>query len=70
LAARLTVAPFDENVAIQFGQVRAELAKEGTPIGPYEQMIAGHACALSLILVTIYAREFKRVAGLCIENWV
>lgn len=70
LAARLTVVPFDEAAAIQFGQVRAELAREGTPIGPYDQMIAGHARALGLTLVTNNTREFKRVPGLRIENWV
>lgn len=70
LAARLSVMPFDDNAATQFGQVRAELAKKGTPIGPYDQMIAGHARALGLTLVTNNTREFKRVPGLRIENWV
>jgi len=70
LAARLSVMPFDDHAATQFGQVRAELAKKGTPIGPYDQMIAGHARALGLTLVTNNTREFKRVSGLRIENWV
>lgn len=70
LAARLSVMPFDDHAATQFGQVRAELAKKGTPIGPYDQMIAGHARALGLTLVTNNTREFKRVAGLRIEKWV
>jgi len=69
LAARLTVMPFDDKAATQFGQVRAELAKKGTPIGPYDQMIAGHARALSLTLVTNNTREFKRVPGLRVKNW-
>lgn len=70
LAARLTVLPFDDNAATQFGQLRAELAKKGKPIGPYDLMIAGHARALGLTLVTNNTREFKRVPGLRIKNWV
>lgn len=70
LAARLTVMPFDDKAAIQFGQLRAELAKNGKPIGPYDLMIAGHARALGLKLVTNNTREFKRVPGLRIENWI
>ncbi len=70
LAARLTVMSFDDKAAIQFGQLRAELAKNGKPIGPYDLMIAGHARALGLKLVTNNTREFKRVPGLRIENWI
>ena len=55
---------------IHFGQIRAELARAGTPIGPYDQMIAGHARAAGLVLVTNNVDEFKRVPGLRIENWV
>ena len=70
MAARLEVLPFDEAAAKHFGQVRAELANAGTPIGPYDQMIAGHARSLGLILVTNNTREFIRVAGIRLENWV
>ena len=69
LAARMDVLPFDDHAATHFGQVRAELAKKGKPIGPYDSMIAGHARALGLILVTNNMREFKRVPGLRVENW-
>lgn len=51
MTARLEVLPFDELAAINFGQLRAELANVGKPIGPYDQMIAGHARSLGLILV-------------------
>ncbi len=68
-AARLDVMPFDEAAAFHFGQLRAELAKKGKSIGPYDQMIAGHARSLGLILVTNNVAEFKRVPGLRIENW-
>jgi tRNA(fMet)-specific endonuclease VapC len=70
LAARLEVLPFDDLAATHFGQLRAELAKIGKPIGPYDQMIAGHARSLGLILVSNNMREFERVLGLRLENWV
>jgi len=70
LAARLDVIPFDSEAAIHFGQVRAELANSGKVIGPYDLMIAGHARSRGLILVTNNLREFKRVPGLRVENWV
>jgi len=69
LVARLEVLPFDEVAATHFGQLRAELAKIGKLIGPYDQMIAGHARSRGLILVTNNTREFKRVPGLRIDNW-
>ena len=70
MAARLEVLSFDDLAATHFGQVRAELAKSGKPIGPYDQMIAGHARSQGLILVTNNTSEFKRVSGLRLENWV
>ena len=68
--ARLDVLPFDNDAAAQAGMVRSELAKAGTPIGPYDQMIAGHARSLGLIVVTNNVREFQSVSGLRIEDWV
>jgi len=68
-AARLDVLPLDESAAAQAGALRAELASKGTPIGPYDHLIAGHARALGLILVTNNEREFSRVPGLRTENW-
>ena len=70
LAARLDVLHYDAAAATHTGQIRAELARQGTPIGPYDQMIAGHARALGLILVSNDAAEFGRVPGLRLENWV
>ena len=69
MAARLEVLPFDDAAAYHFGQIRAELYRTGKPIGPYDMMIAGHARACSLKLVTNNVREFERVPGLLIENW-
>ncbi len=68
--ARVNVLAYDSTAAYNTGQVRAELSKKGTPIGPYDQMIAGHARANGLILVTNNTNEFKRVPGLRLENWV
>lgn len=69
-AARLEVLPYDTQAAMHSGQLRAELAKLGKPIGPYDQMIAGHARAMGLIVVTNNLREFERVPGLRVEDWV
>lgn len=70
LVARMEVLPFDGDAAIHSGQIRAELARQGRLIGPYDQMIAGHARATGLILVTNNVREFDRVSGIRVENWV
>jgi len=70
LVARLEVAPFEEHASEHFGQLRAELYRIGHPIGPYDMMIAGHARAMGLILVTNNMKEFKRAPGLRVENWV
>lgn len=68
-AARLEVLPYDELAAVHTGQLRAELARSGTPIGPYDQLIAGHARSRGLVVVTNNLREFDRVPGLRIEDW-
>jgi len=68
-AARLKIAIFDASSAVHFGQVRAELSRKGNTIGPYDMMIAGHARALGLTLITNNVQEFKRVPGLRVENW-
>jgi len=70
LKARLDVASFDEHAAEHFGQLRAELYKIGKPIGPYDMMIAAHARAKGLTLVSNNIKEFERVLGLRLENWV
>ena len=69
-AARLEVLDYDTLGAAHTAQLRAELAKAGTPIGPYDQMIAGHARARGLVLVSNNLREFQRVPGLRVEDWL
>ena len=68
-ALALTVLEFDKEDARQAGQVRAFLANKGTPIGPYDVLIAGQAMARSMVLVTHNSGEFGRVPGLRIEDW-
>jgi tRNA(fMet)-specific endonuclease VapC len=70
LAARLEVLPFDNQAAYHFGQIRAALYRTGQPIGPYDMMIAGQARAAGLKLVTNNVKEFERVSGLLLENWI
>ncbi|KQS78872.1 plasmid maintenance protein [Rhizobium sp. Leaf384] len=68
-AARLDVLPYDDRAAGHTGELRAGLARAGTPIGPYDQLIAGHARARGLIVITNNRREFDRVPGLRVEDW-
>jgi len=68
--ARLEVLPFDEKAAAHYGQLRAELERAGKPCGPYDMQIGGHARSEGLILVTNNMREFSRMPGLRVENWV
>lgn len=69
-AARLELLNYNTFAAVHTGQIRAEQARTGQPIGPYDQMIAGHARSCGLIVVTNNTREFSRVSGLRIEDWV
>ena len=64
LFARIDVLPLGDLAAVHAGQMRAELAKLGMSIGPYDQLIAGHARSLGLVLVTNNENEFSSVSGL------
>ena len=66
---RVQCLPWDEAAATHFASIAVDLHKAGTPIGSMDAMIAGHALAISAVLVTNNARHFSRVAGLTIENW-
>ena len=68
-ALQFSVLEFDEEDARQAGQIRAHLASNGTPIGPYDVLIAGQARARELTLVTHNTSEFQRVPGLKVEDW-
>ncbi len=65
----ITILQFDERAAEEYGRIKAELEKKGTPMGPMDTLIAGHARSSGLILVTNNTREFSRVTGLAVEDW-
>jgi tRNA(fMet)-specific endonuclease VapC len=68
-ALEFAVLEFDREDARRAGEIRAWLAAKGTPIGPYDVLIAGQALARNLILVTANMSEFARVPSLKIEDW-
>lgn len=70
LLANIEILDFDMKAAEEYGRIRADLEKKGTPIGPLDMMIAGHAKSLGYTVVTNNVGEFKRVEGLQYENWV
>jgi tRNA(fMet)-specific endonuclease VapC len=67
--SRYKSLPFDDAAHIHAAKIRADLAKAGTPIGPYDLLIAAIALANALIVVTHNTAEFGRVVGLKIEDW-
>ena len=66
----IQVLPFDSDAAREYGIIRQELSAQGTPIGANDLLIAAHAKARGYVLVTNNVREFQRVKGLTVENWV
>jgi tRNA(fMet)-specific endonuclease VapC len=68
--SRLTVMPWNEGAADHYGAIRAALEKSGTPIGAMDMLIAAHARSSAATLVTNNQREFGRITGLTVVNWV
>jgi tRNA(fMet)-specific endonuclease VapC len=68
--ARLEVLPFGHKAAAHYGQIRAELERAGTPCGPHDMQIGGHARSEGLVIVTNNMREFARMSGVRAENWI
>jgi tRNA(fMet)-specific endonuclease VapC len=68
--ARLEVLPFETPVDAAYADLRAALERRGMPIGGNDMLIAAHAMALGCTMVTDNVREFGRVEGLTIENWL
>jgi tRNA(fMet)-specific endonuclease VapC len=64
------IAPFGEAAAREYGIVRAELERKGKPIGNMDMLIGAHAKSADVVLVTNNEREFSRINGLQIENWI
>lgn len=69
-AARLEVLPFDAAAADHAANIRATLERQGRKIGPYDLLIAAHARALGLVVITGNLDEFRRVEGLRCEDWL
>ena len=67
--ARFVSLPFDDDAAIVYGRIRADLRSKGTPIGPNDLMIAAIALVHDATLVTHNVKEFARVNGLSLEDW-
>ena len=64
------IVDYDYIASVEYGKIRAKLEKKGQVIGNMDMQIAGHALALDLVLVTNNIREFERVEGLRLDNWV
>ncbi len=69
LTGPIRILNFDVDDAREAGEIRATLAKAGTPIGPYDVLIAAQARHRGATLVTANEREFARVPGLKTEDW-
>lgn len=70
LRARIGVVPFDEHATDRYGELRALLEARGTSIGPLDTLIAAHALSMKWALATHNVREFRRVPGLTVEDWL
>lgn len=66
----IEILPFDDEAAVEYGKICAALRRQGTLIGPMDMLIAAHAKAKGLVIVTNNVREFERIDGLALENWV
>lgn len=66
----IEILDFGYYASIEYGKIRAALERKGTPIGPLDMLIASHAKSMGLTLVTNNVKEFERIPGLKIENWV
>ena len=65
----LAVLDFDDTAALEYGRIRANLRRNGMPIGSLDMLIAAHAKSCDMVLVTNNTREFSRVYGLKLEDW-
>jgi len=66
----INIANFDDQAAKEFGVIKKSLISRNKLIGPYDMLIGAHAKSLNMILVTNNIKEFERIEGLEIENWV
>jgi len=68
--APLNIVDYDEKASIEYGKIRATLESKGAVIGSLDMLIAAHAASLGVKLITNNVKEFERVEGLELENWV
>lgn len=68
--SRLAVLPWDAAAAVAYGDLRAHLERQGTPVGAMDLMIAAHALSLDATLVSNITRHFARIPSLKLEDWV
>ncbi len=68
--APLEILPYDDEAAQYYGNLRAHLEKQGTPIGSLDMLIAAHALSTESTLITNNEKEFIRIPNLKIDNWV
>jgi tRNA(fMet)-specific endonuclease VapC len=64
------IVDYDYAASVEYGKIRANLEKRGQVIGGMDMQIAGHALALDAVLVTNNIKEFERIEGLRLDNWV
>jgi len=64
------ILDFGQNDAYQYGRIRSDLQARGEPIGNMDMLLAAQAVSNNLILVTNNLREFKRISGIKLENWL
>lgn len=70
ILSALEVQPFDAPADTAYAELRTQLEAAGLPIGGNDMLIAAHARSMSSIIVTDNEREFSRVSGLTVENWL
>lgn len=70
LRGKIGTVPFDEDASERYGELRALLEKRGSPIGPLDTLIAAHALSLGWTLASHNVKEFRRVPGLAVEDWL
>lgn len=68
--SNIEILSYDESASIDYGIIRSKLEKQGKIIGPLDMLIAAHAKSLNITLVSNNLKEFERVDGLKLENWV
>jgi len=70
ILSAMDIQPLEPPADRHYGEIRQQLTRQGVPIGPNDMLIAAQALALDITVVTANSREFSRVPGLKVENWL